>query len=228
MKKRNAFSVISYNLRFHKAAVEIEDLASRHKPDIMCLQECRAEDLPKKIGKLKLAGRTTIGHQGLATYINEKRFEIKSVSQPAIRLALWRLIIKEPRQRLLITEIFDKKTSTRILLANFHATHFIASNYHRRVETQAALTELSERGTNIPSVLIGDYNYPLVTKGLHQLVKKFDFHFAKPTSETYKGFGFADYFDFASYKNLILKKLETLPFGLSDHAPIHAEFDLSK
>ena len=49
---------ISYNLRKHKAATELDALSQTPDLDVLCLQEAISTQLPQEIGNLHLADST--------------------------------------------------------------------------------------------------------------------------------------------------------------------------
>src|SRR5690606_36305685 len=75
----NTMKVISYNLRKHRAARELEELVAQHEPDLLCLQECDVTALPEAIGGLALADATQGNRLGLAIYYRANTFVLKGI-----------------------------------------------------------------------------------------------------------------------------------------------------
>lgn len=213
-------SLLSYNLKFHAAYREVAALAAEYNPDLVCLQECFADQLHGQLGHLTLAAKTTTGQLGLALYCRSSRFSVISATSHPLPLSLSERIRPEARERLLVIELQDSETNSRLLIGVLHATHLVASNRLRRRQIDAAFSALNKMSQRLPIILIGDYNYPFFHRGLSRFVRRRGYQLVKSTLHTFSNFFFAGSFDFATVANITDKLVETLPYGESDHAPI--------
>jgi endonuclease/exonuclease/phosphatase family metal-dependent hydrolase len=215
----NALNIMSYNLRYHRAFHEVADLVKKHRPDVLCLQECFADELTTKIGRLRLVATTTIGRLGMAIYAPAE-FLVDETHEIALPLSLFERSLRKERTRLLVAELTRKKTGHKLIIGSFHATELVAPNALRHRQIHMALDHIRGLGENSAAVLIGDYNYPFPKNGLKQLIEDVGFELAVSHLSTYKRRLFQGVFDFASVRNLDYKPLTVLPFSLSDHAPV--------
>jgi endonuclease/exonuclease/phosphatase family metal-dependent hydrolase len=106
-----------------------------------------------------------------------------------------------------------------LLVASFHATHLIASNALRRQQLSLALDTLNNMYDKRPTVLVGDFNYPLFHGGLKRATKRLGYDLHIPDNPTYSGRHVMGRFDMAVTVR-VSAHMQVLPFGLSDHAPI--------
>ena len=61
--------VMSYNLHYHRAFDELQEIIMHTKPDVLCLQECRHRNLPEAINaEYVLAEKTVSGRLDVAIY----------------------------------------------------------------------------------------------------------------------------------------------------------------
>lgn len=214
-------NIISYNLKYHRANSELFDLVSNYEADVLCVQECYSELLAGKLAHLQLADKTRANRLGLAIYYNPKRFKmITSVSFPLAK-AFHDRLLSPAEERLLVTKLYDKKSAQEVLIGSFHATPLTASNYIRRKQIQAAHEILLNLGQSSPVIMVGDYNYPVFKRGLRVCIERSGYQLSlsdKPTYYLNKYIG--GHFDLATYVNMQIEKISTLPRGLSDHAPI--------
>ena len=213
-------TIISYNLLMHKAADELEDVAINYNPDVLCVQEADVEQLPKVLGKLTLIACTTFGKEGLGMYVCEDNFDVLSVDRPEIHPSVLERLLRVEQQRLLVTRLKDKTSGHEFMVGDFHATHLIATNFHRREQIRRSLDAIKNTAEDKPIVVVGDFNYPFFISGLHGLTEEHGFNLERPGDVTYKSVLFKGEFDFAVHRGFAESKLEVLPFSMSDHAPI--------
>jgi exodeoxyribonuclease III len=224
INQQTEVKILSYNLDFHKAYKEVASLIEEHHPDIVCLQECRVSDLHPTIGNLKLFTRTTVSQRGLAIYCGPKRFELKKSCSSSLPISVYeRLIPIERRllsERLLIAELKDRVTKNKLIVSSLHAVHLVATNYLRRKQIAYALSMINKNESDLPAILIGDYNYPLFHGKLSRHTAKHGYQLVRSDSHTLKNRVVSARFDFAATANVQKAKLKTLPYGSSDHAPV--------
>lgn len=215
----SSIDLLSYNLNFHTAYPELVGLAKTYNADILCLQECYVDDLADNIANLKLAAKTTTGKLGLAVYCNHARFKVRSSTSIPICLSVYEKLYPEERERLLIVELFDNINQQSLFVASFHATHLVASNHLRRQQLAAALKALNTLHKGSPVVLAGDFNYPFFQAKLKRTAREFNYNLLTPSDPTFNGRRFSGRFDMAATTHANTH-IQTLPFGISDHAPI--------
>lgn len=213
--------VISYNLRKNRALGEVRALAERHRSDILCLQEADPLSLPATLGHLRLAGATEQNRLGLALYVSDERFETIETRTVALKKSLHDRVLAPAHERLLGTRLLDHETGRELVAASFHAAPLTASNSLRRHQISAALAELGELGPELPTIMIGDFNYPVFKGGLHAHVKDAGFKLSLSDRRTYTRYKFfRGHFDFATSVGFDIGSVRTLARGTSDHLPI--------
>ncbi|MBC9928488.1 MULTISPECIES: endonuclease/exonuclease/phosphatase family protein [unclassified Leucobacter] len=213
--------VISYNLRKNRALGEVHALAERHRSDILCLQEADPLSLPATLGHLRLAGATEQNRLGLALYVSDERFETIETRTVALKKSLHDRVLAPAHERLLGTRLLDHETGRELVAASFHAAPLTASNSLRRHQISAALAELGELGPELPTIMIGDFNYPVFKGGLHAHVKDAGFKLSLSDRRTYTRYKFfRGHFDFATSVGFDIGSVRTLARGTSDHLPI--------
>lgn len=213
--------VISYNLRKNHASGELLKLVEKFGPDVLCLQECDTEDLPEDLGHLRLADSTKRNRLGLALYYRTDRFTALETQTFALKKSLHDRLLKPAHERLLGTRLVDHETDRRLVVASFHAAPLTAPNSLRRKQIRAAHEMLLVLGHGLPTLMVGDYNYPLFTTHLTQQVKESGYELSLSDRRTYTRYKFfRGHFDFATSVGLGIDSVETLDRGASDHMPI--------
>lgn len=213
--------VISYNLRKNRALGEIHALAEQHRSDILCLQEADPDTLPTQLGHLRLAGATEQNRLGLALYVSDERFETLETRTVSLKKSLHDRVLSPAHERLLGTRLLDHETGRELVAASFHAAPLTAPNSLRRHQITAALGELGELGPDLPTIMIGDFNYPVFKSGLHAHVRDAGFQLSLSDKRTYTRYKmFRGHFDFATSVGFDIGSVRTLTRGTSDHLPI--------
>lgn len=223
-KNINQLNIISYNLKFNKAFGELDKLIKKHSSGILCLQECYTKRLPNNIGPLELIGSSKSGHLGLAIYADKNRYQKISSKSCILNPVLYEKIIykgilAQERERLLFSELYDRKNKKAFNIASFHATHLVTTNSMRRKQIESAFSTLGNN-RNIPTIMVGDYNYPLFKNYLRYFIESYGYEMSLADSPTYKNLLFRGHFDFVTHLNAQVEAVKTLPRGLSDHMPI--------
>ncbi|TFB47020.1 endonuclease/exonuclease/phosphatase family protein [Cryobacterium tagatosivorans] len=213
--------VISYNLRKHSAIGELIALVERYEPDLLCLQECDTLDIPDEIGLLHLADSTTRNRLGLAIYYRKDRFTAVETQTFALKKSLHDRVLTPAHERLIGTRLIDDEAQRELVVASFHAAPLTALNSLRRNQIRSAHEELHTLGPGLPTLMVGDYNYPLFKDHLSAHVKKSGYDLTLSDSKTYTRYKFfRGHFDLATSIGLTIDNVETLPSGTSDHMPI--------
>lgn len=220
-KTQKSLNIISYNLKYHRAFNELVQLAEKYKTDFICAQECYSSLLPRKIHNLHLADATRENRLGLAIYFNPKRFDVvKSKSFP-LKKSFHDRVLAPAQERLLVTKLSEKNTSREIVVGSFHAACLTASNSTRRKQITEAHEILKSIGRNNPTIMVGDYNYPVFKRGLRVCIEKSGYKLNLSDQPTYvMAKLLRAHFDLTTSFNATIEQVKTLPKGLSDHKPI--------
>ncbi len=213
--------VISYNLRKHAARGELEKLVATHNPNLLCLQEVDTDDLPHELGALTLADATRLNRLGLAIFYNRERFEALSTKAFALKRSLHDVIAKPAHERLLGSHLIDRVHDRELVIGCFHAAPLTALNSLRRTQIRAAHVALDSFGSTLPTLMVGDFNYPIFKDHLSTSVQETGHEVTLSDARTYTRYKFfRGHFDFATSIGLDITKVTTLPQGQSDHLPI--------
>ena len=213
--------VISYNLRKHAARHELEQLVETYTPNLLCLQEVDTADLPRELGPLHLADSTRLNRLGLAIFYNRERFDALSTKAFALKRSLHDIIAKPAHERLLGTHLIDRDHDRELVVGCFHAAPLTALNSLRRTQIRAAHEALDSFGPTLPTLMVGDFNYPIFKDHLSTSVQETGHEVTLSDSRTYTRYKFfRGHFDFATSIGLTIIKVTTLPQGQSDHLPI--------
>ncbi|WP_166872528.1 MULTISPECIES: endonuclease/exonuclease/phosphatase family protein [unclassified Salinibacterium] len=213
--------VISYNLRKHRAVGELVALVQRHDPDMLCLQECDTLELPAEVGPLHLADSTKRNRLGLALYYRRDRFTAVKTQAFELKKSLHDRVLTPAHERLLGTRLLDTEADRELIVASFHAAPLTALNSLRRNQIRAALRQLHALAPGVPTLMVGDYNYPWFTERLGARMKVFGYDLTLSDSTTYTRYKyFRGHFDLATSTGLVIDNIVTLPRGISDHMPI--------
>ncbi|TDW29324.1 endonuclease/exonuclease/phosphatase family protein [Cryobacterium psychrophilum] len=213
--------VISYNLRKNRASGELIALAERYDPDILCLQECDTLELPAEVGLLHLADWTVRNRLGLAIYYRRDRFTTVKTQTFALKKSVHDRLLTPAHERLIGTRLVDLVEQREIVVASFHAAPLTALNSLRRNQIRSAHDELHELGPGLPTLMVGDYNYPIFKQKLSAHVNESGYDLTLSDTVTYTRYKFFQgHFDLATSVGLSIDNVATLPSGTSDHMPI--------
>jgi endonuclease/exonuclease/phosphatase family metal-dependent hydrolase len=213
--------VISYNLRKHRAVGEIHALCEGHDLDLLCLQEADTTVLPAEAGGLHLADATRRNRLGLAVYYRRDRFTALDTKAFELKKSLHDYVLSPAHERLLGTRLVDLKHDRELMVASFHAAPLTALNSLRREQIRTAHEQLREMGPGLPTLMVGDYNYPVFKNHLSRRVVESGYDLTLSDTRTYTRYKFfRGHFDLATSIGLDIDSVETLPRGTSDHMPI--------
>jgi exodeoxyribonuclease-3 len=214
--------LLSYNLLKHKAVKELDGLAVKYKPDVLCLQEVDVPKLPQELGNLRLAVGTEKNRLGLAVYLDSSKYEVEDVGSFSLRNSHYDRIAAPAHERLLGVRAHQISTGQKFTVGSFHASPLTALNALRRHQIQDGLQRLETLGENSPLMMLGDFNYPIFKARLAREVKANGFELYTSDQQTYRHFlgAVSGYFDFAAGKDFSINWMKTLKQGVSDHLPI--------
>lgn len=220
--------IISYNLRKNRAVSEIGALAEDHNVDVLCLQEAEAVALPSHLGHMNLVHATERNRLGLAMYVRDERFVARSAHTFELKKSLHDRLLAPAHERLLGARLHDLETGRDFVAASFHAAPLTALNSLRRHQIHAALAELRLLGPGLPTVMVGDYNYPVFKGRLDIEMRDHGYELSLSDKRTYTRYKmFRGHFDFATSVGLDIETVHTLDRGTSDHLPILVSAALS-
>ena len=220
-RRRGPLRVISYNLRENHASGEIEALAGNNDLDALCLQEADTALLPSEVGGLHLADSTKRNRLGLAVYYRKDRFRAVDTQTFALKKSLHDMVMRPAHERLIGTRLIDNESDRELVVASFHAAPLTALNSLRREQIRAAHEQLRTMGDGLPTLMVGDYNYPLFKERLNRTVQESGYDLSLSDRRTYTRYKFfRGHFDFATSIGLRIDSVETLARGKSDHIPI--------
>ncbi|WP_090712110.1 endonuclease/exonuclease/phosphatase family protein [Mycetocola miduiensis] len=213
--------IISYNLRKHAASAELLGLETLYDADVLCLQEADSNLLPAEVGNLRLADSTRGNRLGLAIYYNVDRFSPVSTTAFELKKSLHDRLFSPATERLLATKLIDKEAGREMLVASFHAAPLTALNSLRRHQIKTAHAELHSLAEGIPTVMVGDFNYPIFKNNLRRRIQEMGYELSLSNSRTYSRYKiFRGHFDFVTSVNMGIDDVKTLPAGASDHRAI--------
>jgi endonuclease/exonuclease/phosphatase (EEP) superfamily protein YafD len=99
-------------------------------------------------------------------------------------------------------------------------------NSLRRTQIRAAHVALDSFGAHLPTLMVGDFNYPLFKDHLSTSVNETGHEVTLSDARTYTRYKFfRGHFDFATSIGLSITRVTTLPQGQSDHLPIFVTAD---
>lgn len=213
--------VISYNLRKNRASGELIALIEQFDPDMLCLQECDTTALPAELGELHLADSTLRNRLGLALYYRRSRFTAVDTQTFELKKSLHDRVLTPAHERLIATRLRDLDEQRELIVASFHAAPLTALNSLRRHQIAAAHEQLREMGPGLPTLMVGDYNYPIFKEHLNERMQQSGYDLSLSDSRTYTRYKFfRGHFDLATSVGLDIGNVETLRRGSSDHMPI--------
>lgn len=218
--------VLSYNLRKHRAAGELARLIDYWEPNVLCLQEARVPELPDRLQGLKLAAATDRNRLGLAVYYRENTYRLVDTVSLGLRRSLHDVVLKPAHERLLGVQLFDIDSGREVTMASFHAAPLTALNSLRRGQIRSALEALEALGPGTPTLMVGDYNYPIFKERLGDRVRESGYDLSLSSTRTYIRYRlFRGHYDFVTSRGLSIGDVSTLPQGQSDHMPILVSAD---
>lgn len=215
---------LSYNLRKNRALGELGGLADQHEVDILCLQEADSVALPASLGHLSLVHATEKNRLGLAMYVREGRFHVRTTQTFQLKKSLHDRVLQPAHERLLGARLHDRETGRDLVAASFHAAPLTALNSLRRHQISTAISELRALGPGLPALMVGDFNYPVFQSRLDRHISGEGYELSLSDKRTYTRYKmFRGHYDFATSSGFKIDSVRTLEQGTSDHMPILVE-----
>ena len=219
--RQGVLRVISYNLRKDRASSELLTITQDFEPDVLCLQEADTTMLPASLGALRLADSTMRNRLGLALYYRDDRFAAVTTKAFELKKSLHDRVLRPAHERLIATRMRDLVEDRELVIASFHAAPLTALNSLRRHQIMTAHEQLRALGPGLPTLMVGDYNYPVFQSRLNERMVDSGYNLTVSDSRTYTRYKFfRGYFDLATSMGLDIDSVKTLPRGTSDHLPI--------
>ncbi|MGF3055989.1 endonuclease/exonuclease/phosphatase family protein [Microbacterium sp. YY-01] len=213
--------IISYNLQKHRAATELDALVEEHAAGVLCLQEADVTALPESIGGLVLAEATRENRLGLAVYYRADMYRAVESRVLSLKKSLHDRMLRPAHERVVAVRLHDIDDGYDFVAASFHASPLTALNSLRRHQIRVALQQLSSMGEALPTVMVGDYNYPVFKESLGQTMRRRGYMLTISDAHTYTRYRvFRGHYDFATSVGCRIDQVHTLPQGRSDHRPI--------
>jgi len=177
--------------------------------------------MPSDIDELHLADSTKRNRLGLAVYYNRDRFTAHETKAFELKKSLHDRVLTPAHERLIGTRLVDKADGHELIVASFHAAPLTALNSLRRKQISAAYSQLGTMGDALPTLMVGDYNYPLFKKNLTEHVGVSGYDLSLSDTRTYTRYKiFRGHYDFVTSSGFTIGNVETLARGESDHKPI--------
>ena len=221
-------TLISYNLWQSRGFRELPDLVTEHRPDLLCLQEVSGVRLPERIGPLRLAITTATNPFRVALYVREERFDIVAASSFRLFRSLHDRLLGYTGERLAAARLHDRLADRELVVGSLHATPLTDPNISRLRQVSDAHRQLRGLGRDLPIVMAGDFNFPVLTSSLRLMAAVQGFRLAQSGTGTYQHHTrkyWRGSFDFATTSRLVVERIVTLPQRASDHKPILIDLD---
>ena len=182
------FSLLTYNVLFNKAFLQLEKILLKYKPDLLCFQEVDTSE--KNLSRLDKFGYTLADYSnsfikfgkiyGVATYFNRNKFKFLmsdslkiSTNLSEFFFTLIQTLVRQNKPKTVLrTDLLHKQTRSLITICNAHML-VIAPNSLRTNHINKALGLLNIKNKT-KLIIGGDFNYlPYRRKRLEKMMKKY-------------------------------------------------------
>ena len=254
------FSLLTYNTLLNDAQKGLHSIFKKYSPDIVCLQEIDTHE--KNIEKIEKLGYELADYSngfikfgtvfGVATFIKAgigRCVESKSITLPrgigeAIAFILRIFKTKKKDRTVLKTEFVLGTGTHKVLIYNIHLSAH-GANGIRIKQLEKTLGDIQKIST-IPTILVGDFNYPFGRKKLEEVMTAHGFSEATNTiffttdgkllyytfvekilMRIFQFFiGKESKLDYIFYKNCKAISTIRIDASFSDHFPLLAKFEI--
>ncbi|MFH1827128.1 MAG: endonuclease/exonuclease/phosphatase family protein [bacterium] len=238
------FSVLTYNLKFNKAAETIKELLLKYLPDIVCFQEIAITDssfeLIENLGyRLADYSNSFIRRKevfGVTTFYNSKAFSPIKSNSFNLPTNFYQIVSfflhgnKNPRT-VLKNELIHKKSKKHITLYNIHLSPFATNNLRTR-QIKNTFEDMSLDKSEAV-IIAGDFNFPYGRKRFENLISEHKLKEATSNinftleKRIVKNITIKLKLDYVLYKKLkLLSNKKISNFNKSDHFPILSVFNV--
>ncbi len=231
--------VLSYNIEWGKKLPQLSEwmMSLKEQPDIICFQEMPQ----KKISTLnkildengyayKYAPSYTKGGNTYGELTAYKKGELILDFSKVVELGssiVAKLISRHNSRYTSLLTVFKYKKKNFIIINLHLLPHGL--NSRRRKQLGMAIEALAfVRYVNMPSIIVGDYNYSSLT-GQGGLIKFMGTHGFKMGGEkinTHRKWRISHQLDYVFYRNCSISNLDTDKVRFSDHYPFSFKLEL--
>lgn len=236
-------SVLTYNILYNKALVELQEIIKTYSPDIICLQEIdtNEQNLRSIEGKNyqmanfsnsfiqfdKIYGLVTYYRKETLSFVNS--FDI-NLTRSFIETLRKLLKIEESIRSILKTEFIFKPNHKKITIYNIHCSMW-STNNARNKQIVKIFADI-QNGSSDPVIVAGDFNYPYGRKKFETLINKYGLKEA--TNNIYYTFemkllGFIPVKwknDYILYRHIKCQETKRIKVKSSDHYPVISTFEV--
>lgn len=237
------FSLLTYNLLFHRAVKRLEATLQSTRPDLLLFQEVKTK--PDDFKKIESFGYKLADYSnsfimfgqifGVATFYNPKVFSLvrsQSFDLPYSFFETLLFVLKKGEiPRTVLRTEFKLKDMGKIITAyNIHLSA-AAMNNVRKIQIKNTFQDL-KLDKKSPLVIAGDFNFPYRRRLFDHLIRAYNLKEAtsniRYTSKFLKILPIKLKLDYVLYKNLLLVETKRINIKHSDHFPILSTFKLKK
>lgn len=184
------FSVLTYNVLYNKAFLELKGIVDRFYPDIICLQEVDTNE--KNLQEVEKYGYRLADYSnsfikfgtifGVATFYNEKTIQFNDSTIVQLPRNIYEIIVfiikllkgEDVARTVLKTEFVLKNIKQKIIIYNTHLAVFETNE--ARVKQLRRILNFSDAYYGSPVLITGDLNYaPYRRKRLEKLMNEYGF-----------------------------------------------------
>jgi len=254
------FSLLTYNTLLNDAQKGLSPIFKKYSPDLVCLQEIDTNE--RNIEKIEKLGYDLADYSngfikfgtvyGVATFIKlkvGKCVDSKSITLPrgigeVIAYILRVFKTKKKDRTVLKTEFVLGSENLKVLIYNIHLSAH-GANGIRIKQLERTLGDI-QKISNIPTIIVGDFNYPFGRKKLEEVMTAHGFSEATNTiffttdgkllyytfiekilMKIFQFFvGKESKLDYIFYKNCASISTIRIDAPLSDHFPLLAKFEI--